>query len=70
MKDCGGSKLLLQSGWVVIANHLNEGALLQDIVDMGGAQLSWTNSLRKWGKSLFAIRLKASPMQAEDLQFY
>ena len=41
-------------GWDVIAHHLEKDGLLQQIVDMGGAQVSWMDSFRQRGKSLLA----------------
>ena len=35
------------AGWDVIADQIQEDGLLQHIVDMGGAQVSWTNSFRQ-----------------------
>ena len=54
LEQIAAAEWVKSEGWDCIADHLEQDGLLLHIVDMGPAQVSWTDSFRQWGKSPFA----------------
>ena len=45
LEQIAATEWVESEGWHVIADHLEEDGLLQHVVDMVGAQVSWTVSV-------------------------
>ena len=71
IEQTAAAELVKSQGWDTMFDHLEGEGLLQHVVDMGGGQVSWTDTFRQWGKSLLAtsnVVWKSGPLQLPDIK--